>query len=206
LGAHRHLFVCLAAIVLGSSPAAAHPHVWATVRSEIVLGPDHKITGIRHAWTFDEFYTAMAIEGLDTNKDGVYSRQELQPLAQINVESLKDFDYFTLAKANGQAAAFAEPSSDYYVEFKDQLLTLYFTLPFKTPVKAKELAIEVYDPSYFVDFSFADKNPVKVVGAPPQCKVATSRAGETGVSSETPPADPSNWGAMYANRILVKCP
>jgi ABC-type uncharacterized transport system substrate-binding protein len=41
-------------------PAAAHPHVWATVRSEIVLDANHQITGIRHHWTFDEFYTAMA--------------------------------------------------------------------------------------------------------------------------------------------------
>ena len=53
-------------------PVAAHPHVWATVRSEIVLDANHQITGIRHHWTFDEFYTAMAVEGLDANKDGVY--------------------------------------------------------------------------------------------------------------------------------------
>jgi ABC-type uncharacterized transport system substrate-binding protein len=76
--------------------AIAHPHVWATVRSEIVFGADHRITGIRHHWTFDEFYTAMAVQGLDANGDGVYSKEELQPLAQVNVESLKDFDYFTL--------------------------------------------------------------------------------------------------------------
>ncbi len=75
--------------------AAAHPHVWATVRSEIVFGPDHRITGIRHHWTFDEFYTAMAVQGLDANGDGVFSKEELQPLAQVNVESLKEFDYFT---------------------------------------------------------------------------------------------------------------
>ena len=68
---------------------AAHPHVWATVRSEIVFGPDQKITGIRHAWTFDEFYTAMAVEGLDTDKDGTYSKEELAPLAKVNIESLK---------------------------------------------------------------------------------------------------------------------
>jgi ABC-type uncharacterized transport system substrate-binding protein len=43
----------------------AHPHVWATVRSEILFGPHHQIIGIRHAWTSDEFYTAMAIEGLE---------------------------------------------------------------------------------------------------------------------------------------------
>jgi len=37
------------------------------------------------------------------------------------------------------------------------------------------LAIEVYDPSYFVDFAFEEKDPVKAVGAPAQCKVSTSR-------------------------------
>ena len=30
----------------------------------------------------------MAVEGLDTNKDGLYSKEELKPLAQVNVESL----------------------------------------------------------------------------------------------------------------------
>ena len=35
------------------------------------------------------------------------------------------------------------------------MLTLNFLLPFKTPVKAKELKIEIYDPSIFVDFAFA---------------------------------------------------
>ena len=82
---HQRLLTLLLAFAgsLAHVPAVvAHPHVWATVRSEIVLDPNHKITGIRHAWTFDEFYTAMAVEGLDTNKDGVYSKEELQPLAK----------------------------------------------------------------------------------------------------------------------------
>jgi ABC-type uncharacterized transport system substrate-binding protein len=99
-----HVTLALAAIgFMALTPAAlAHPHVWATVRSEILLGPNHQITGIRHAWTFDEFYTAMAIEGLDANKDGVYSKEELQPLAKVNVESLKDFDYFTYVHFEGE--------------------------------------------------------------------------------------------------------
>jgi ABC-type uncharacterized transport system substrate-binding protein len=49
------------------------------VRSEILLNPDRQIVGIRHAWTFDEFYSAMAVQGLDTNGDGVYSAEELKP-------------------------------------------------------------------------------------------------------------------------------
>ena len=78
-------------------------------------------------------------------------------------------------------------------------MTLHFTLPFKTPVKAKELTVEVYDPSYFVDFTFADKDPAKVVGAPAQCKVRP-RARRDRVSSETPPVDPNNWGASTPTR------
>ena len=65
----------------------AHPHVWATVRSEILLDPNHQITGIRHAWTFDEFYSAMAVQGLDKNGDGVFSAEELKPLAEVNINS-----------------------------------------------------------------------------------------------------------------------
>ena len=37
----------------------------------------------------------MAVQGLDADNDGVYSKEELEPLAKINVESLKEFAYFT---------------------------------------------------------------------------------------------------------------
>ncbi len=112
LGHERRLKTCLAvALMSGAATSlAAHPHVWATVRSEIVFGPDQKITGIRHAWTFDEFYTAMAVEGLDTDKDGTYSKEELAPLAKVNVESLKEFAISSSCVAvRGEAAAAGEP-------------------------------------------------------------------------------------------------
>jgi ABC-type uncharacterized transport system substrate-binding protein len=193
-------------MLANAGTAAAHPHVFVTMASELVYNPDGSVKAIKHTWTFDDMFSVFATQGLESKKRGEFTREELAPLAKSNVESLKDFDYFTIAKANGRAAALAEPASDYYLEFKNQVLTLHFTLPFKTPVKAQELAVEVYDPSYFVDFAFAEKDPVKAVGAPAQCKVSTSRPGGGGVSSEAAPADPSNWGALYASKILVKCP
>jgi ABC-type uncharacterized transport system substrate-binding protein len=106
------------ALLVVPSSVPAHPHVWATVRSEIVLGPNHQITGIRHSWTFDEFYTAMAVEGLDTNKDGVYSKEELAPLAKVNVESLKEFDYFTFVHFDGEDDKLIKlkPPVDYWID------------------------------------------------------------------------------------------
>ena len=55
------------------------------------------------------------------------------------------------------------------------MLTLHFTLPFKTPVKAKALQVEVYDPEFFIDFGFAEKDPVRLVSAPAQCNATVEK-------------------------------
>src|SRR5262245_24277428 len=193
----------IAGLLTSAVSAQAHPHVFVTMVTEVVYAPDGSVQAVKHAWTFDDMFSVFATQGIQSKEKGKFTREELAPLAKTNVESLKDFDYFTLAKVNGKKAEFVDPTPDYYVEFKDQLLTLYFTLPFKAPAKAQELAVEIYDPSYFVDFSFAEKDPVKLVGASTQCKVSFVRPGETGSAQ---PLDPSNWGAQYANKILVKCP
>jgi len=107
---------CLAGML--AQPALAHPHIWVTVRST-VLYENGAIVGFRHAWTFDEYYTAMAIDGLDTNKDGVYSREELAELATVNVEALKEFSYFTFPKLKDQELAVGVPK-DYFLEHADR--------------------------------------------------------------------------------------
>ena len=81
-------------------------------------------------------FSTYALQGIETKTKGVYSREELAPLAQTNVESLKEFDFFTFAKADGKKEKFLEPV-DYFLEYKDGALTLHFTLPLKTPVKPK---------------------------------------------------------------------
>jgi len=91
--------VVLAALV---GAAQAHPHVWVTISSEVVYAPDGSATGVRHAWAFDDMFSAFATQGIETKQKGVFTREDLAPLAQVNVDSLKDFDYFTYAKANGK--------------------------------------------------------------------------------------------------------
>lgn len=161
-----------AALALGSGPAAAHPHVWVTVETT-VLYTDGSITGLQHKWTFDDMYTAMAIQGLDANGDGHYSREELAELAEVNIDGLKEFDYFTAAKL-GKAAIKAKPPVDYYLEFKDSLLSLHFTLPFEQPVlaDAPDFNFAVFDETFFIAFDFEKKNPVKLAGAPEGCSAS----------------------------------
>jgi ABC-type uncharacterized transport system substrate-binding protein len=71
------ILAALAALALfAAAPANAHPHVWVVARGEIVYGPDGAMQAIRYAWTFDEAFSAFAIQGLDKNNDGKLSRQE----------------------------------------------------------------------------------------------------------------------------------
>jgi ABC-type uncharacterized transport system substrate-binding protein len=95
-------------------PASAHPHVYVTVETT-VLYDKGTISGLRQRWLFDEFYTTMAIEGLDTNGDGIYDRKELGELAKVNVEGLASMDYFTFAKLGSQRLAFEAPK-DYWLD------------------------------------------------------------------------------------------
>jgi len=198
-------------MTLAANPAQAHPHVWITATSELIYAPDGSVTGVRHAWTFDDMFTTYALQGIETKTKGAYSREELTPLAQTNVESLKEFAYFTFAKADGKKEKFVDPV-DYYLEYKDSALTLHFTLPLRAPVKPKELVVEVFDPSFFIDFTLADKNPIKLVGAPAACQMKFERpndgsagAQKIGEQNFLSGAN-ANYGAMFANKITVDCP
>ena len=210
----RRLFGLLSlagAIALGAATAEAHPHVWITAKSEVVYAPDGAISGVRHAWTFDDMFSTYALQGIETKTKGVYSREQLAPLAQTNVESLKEFGFFTFAKADGKKEKFSEPV-DYYLEYKDEALTLHFMLPAKAPFKAKKAALEVFDPAYFIDFKFDEKDPIKLVGAPADCKLQFLRPNDGTANAQRlsennfANGDNSNYGAMFANNILVDCP
>jgi ABC-type uncharacterized transport system substrate-binding protein len=145
--------------------------------SELLYALDGSVTGVRHAWTFDDMFSAFATTGLQKT-NGTFSRDALQALAKVNVDSLRDYAYFTYAKINGrqQKGAFGAPI-EYWAEYdpKKFVLTLHLTLPFTKPIKAKSLEINVYDPEFFIDFGFAKSKPVTLVGAPAQCKLATDK-------------------------------
>jgi ABC-type uncharacterized transport system substrate-binding protein len=197
-----------------SGPALAHPHVWVTMQSELVYAADSSVTGIRHAWRFDDMFSTYALQGIESKKKGVFTREELAPLAEVNVTSLKEYDYFNYARIEGkkQKGAFADPI-DYWLDFTDSILTLHFTLPFKQPVRARNLEIDVYDPEFFINFEFVEDNPVSLIGAPAQCTLTTLRPNDmTYPSSQR--LDKSfqaseafaGMGSRFANKVLVKCP
>lgn len=209
------LMLCCVVLLMSVSPAplAAHPHVFVTVAAELLYDAEGQLTGVRHRWTFDEMYSASAILGLDKDGDGKYTRDELQELAKINVESLKEFDYFTFLQIEQTPVAFTDPT-DYYVEADDKgVLTLHFTLPTKLPLKHGSLKVDlsIYDPSFFIAFSFAPASPVTLAStAPKGCAVAIKKPDQDEAAAQLSESmfsgDASvNFGVSYADSAEILC-
>ncbi len=114
---HLALAAFGAIAILGAAPAQAHPHIWVTVQTTLQFDKG-TVTGIRHRWLFDEYYSTMAIQGLDANNDGIYDRKELAELATINIDGLKEMGYFTNAKLAEQPLTLDAPK-DYWLEYVD---------------------------------------------------------------------------------------
>ncbi len=213
----RYLATCvvIATLLLNAAPGQAHPHVWVTVQTKLLFNEAGAITGFRHAWTFDEYFTAFALQGMDTNGDGQYSQAELEPLARTNIESLGDFDYFTFAELGGEKLRRKDPV-DYRLAYDGTLLTLHFTLPLAEPVPAGhagQFAFSVYDPSFFVSFSLAQERPVTLADhVPAGCAIHIADAPAASTTTQTlgeaffDALDPSlDWGAQFAQDVSLAC-
>ena len=211
----RTFALAIAAAVALAAPVLAHPHVWVTAKAELVYGADGKVAAVRHSWTFDPAYSAFVTQGLDKNNDGALTPDELKDLAKVNTESLSDFEYFTHLKANGAKQGFDAPR-DQTMVFENGAATLSFHLPLKKPTANKMVALEVYDPSFFVAFAMAEgEGAIKLANAPKGCALTVSRPKQPAEAAQQQRLSEaffealtaaSEFGAGQAQKVIVACP
>jgi ABC-type uncharacterized transport system substrate-binding protein len=207
------LLIGLLAAVGVATPAAAHPHVQVQTATQVMFDGQGQAVALEMAWTFDEMYSSFALQGLDTNKDGVFSREELAELTKVNVENLGEQKYFTVMRHERRFVSFG-PARDAWSEVQGGKLILHLTVPIATPFKpgGKPLTVETYDPDYFVAFEPADGEPMRLVNAPQGCKLdyapprnTTSVANLSESFFQSLNAS-ANFGQQFAGRFTVNCP
>lgn len=243
------VFTALFCLFLGVSSLHAHPHVFVEARTKLVFDDNGNAIAVQHVFRFDDAFSAFAVQGFDTNKDGVYSREELAELAKVNIESMADFGYFTFGDNTRVELDFETPT-DYWLEvatvsLKDywmmkpedfeameedirlnggtmqettQLLELHFTLPMKEKSDSLDaITLDVYDPTYYVDFRFAEpETAVGTVNPPSQCNIvrrepppldaATAYAlAQIGPEQRELPPELQYAAASQINQIVVTC-
>lgn len=243
------LLIMLGLAFFGLRAAHAHPHVFVEARSSLVFDDAGNAVAIRHVFRFDDAFSAFAIQGFDKNQDGFYSRDELSELADVNIESMADFGYFTFGDNARIELDFGTPTdywlevttvplTDYWVMKPEDfeaiaedvrlnggtapesvdLLELHFTLPLKEiSDAARPITLDVYDPTYYVDFRFSQAdNALATVNAPGVCQItrkeppplddATAYAlAQIGPDQRQLPPELQSAAATQINQMIVTC-
>ena len=108
----------LAVLLVSAGIASAHPHVWVTVPDR---GGDRPQSGnhrLPSPWTFDEMYTSSPSWGSIRTATASTARRGYSPLAQTNIEALKEFEYFTFAFLGKDRLQMKDPPADYRLNTK----------------------------------------------------------------------------------------
>ena len=159
----RGLFACLA-IGLAASPAAAHPHVFAEAKLEIVAADDGQISELRNVWRFDEVFSSSVVLDFDKNGNMALDPEELAEVGKTVRDSLADFNYYTSITDNGKEIAVAKPDV-INVDYKDGQLLMFFAVKPGTPVNLKgKLAFGIYDPTLYASIDFARDDDMATMG------------------------------------------
>ena len=219
----RHLrgAVAAASIAAGltaAGPAFAHPHVFIDAKASLVFDAGGRLEAVRHVWRFDDAYSAFASQGLDTDGDGTLSVDELKPLADVNIESLVEFDFFTYLTVGDREVSFATPT-EYWLQSDDGRLTLYLTLAVEKPAEIRSLParVDVYDPTFYVSFGFVEDEPVALENPPAGCTTTVERPtdldptvaaslAEIGPEQRDLPAELLDITRDLTNGVTLSCP
>ena len=218
MAAGRNQYIVMAALLACASEAQAHPHVWIDMQSSIVFTDDGLIKGVDVEWTFDDGYAQMALDGLDLDGDGIYSQDELAPLTKENISSLKDYEYFTVMRVNGEQQKIGEVTDSGQI-YSNNKLSLHFQVPLEKPVdpKTSEFMVKIYDPEFFIAMDYVKDDPVDVVGKLPQsCKLVVKPVPTDAELDQTrtmlstkgkdwKPDTNEDFGAMFAQAVLIEC-
>lgn len=208
--------IILSCLVLGFAlmmprPADAHPHAWIDLRSGLVFDEDGRIEAIEQEWFFDYFYSAVIEEELVL--DGRPIDEVLDELAQINLSSLKDFNYFTDFIADGVPIAVGEVTM-YETKMRGERLWLKFTVPLVEPIDPRQQVVSysIYDPSYYIEMIHMEGEPIMLAGsAPVDCSALTKAPDPTfeavalASALDRTQTGPSNLGALFAEWVHVTC-
>ena len=147
----------------------AHPHIFVDARAAIRFNDAGEVVSVHNSWTFDEAYSAWSIQGLDTNNDGTVSREELQPLADDNMDGLAEYEYYTFAGEGPDNLKFVH-GSNATISLVDGRTTLDFDVALDHPYAIqKSLELAINDPEYYVAITFKDASAVTLVNAPKGC-------------------------------------
>lgn len=207
------------AVLLGllawAQTAQAHPHVFIDTGLEVIFDDQHRATGVRISWSYDDLTSLQIItdKGLDPDFDGNLTPEETAQLNGFDMHWDAGYPGDTYASMAGQPLPLSGPS-DWTVAYKDAKILSTHLRTFAEPiVLTSPLLIQVYDPTLYVGYYL--KLGTTVTNAPecsarvilPDLDAARAKldAAIAALPQDAEAAYPA-LGADFAEAMEVTCP
>ncbi|RJT38997.1 DUF1007 family protein [Mesorhizobium waimense] len=206
----------MAATFAAVESAAAHPHVFAEARLDVILSPDHQsVKALRHLWRFDDLFSSTVMMEFDKNSDLKLDDKELKDVADTVHASLAEFNYFQLVTVDGKDVAMTPPPHLMANFENDQLIILFESEP-KQPIKLSgKIDIGVYDPTFYTAIDFTEDSNITVEGLPSTCTKKVVRPDPDEAIAENQKTlteaffnDPTgtDMSKIFATKLELNCP
>lgn len=202
-------------LAFGASQAAAHPHIFAEARLEVVAGDDGKIAELRNVWRFDEVFSSSVLMDFDKNTNLKLDPPEQDAVGTTVRDSLADFNYYMSITVDGKAVPVQKPDI-IHVDYKDGQLLMFFAVKPAQPIPLKgKLAFGVYDPTFYTSIDFPNDEDMATIGdALKACKRSVVRPDPDQVLAQNQSTltdaffnDPTgtNMSKLFATRLELSC-
>lgn len=210
------LYCALGALVLGTTQAQSHPHVFAEARLDVVLTPDGRtVEALRHLWRFDDVFSSTVVMEFDKNGNNKLDDDELIAVRDTVYNSLGDYNYFQLVTANGKDVAMQQPA-EFAATFDNNQLIIMFEAKPKEPLKLSgTVDFGVYDSTFYTAIDFLEDDQMAVQALPGDCNRKVVRPDPDEIISQNQQSltdaflnDPAgnDMSKIFATRLELTCP
>lgn len=204
--------LALGGVIAGTAGVAAHPHVFAEARLDVVVGEGREVKALRHVWRFDDLFSSTVLLEFDTNQDLELDDEELELVASVVHESLAEFDYFQLVTLDGEDVRMNAPER-MAAYFQDNQLVIQFeSTPAQPLILSGKVDFGVYDPTFYTAIDFIEDSYMVVEGLPSNCSRAVIRpdpdeaiAQNQQTLTEAFFSDAVDFGSIFATRLELSC-
>ncbi|MGT3206237.1 DUF1007 family protein [Yersinia enterocolitica] len=195
-----------------SQIAEAHPHSFIDMDATFV-SEKQTLVGIKMVWTMDEITSAdLLYDAQNAKRDSeIWKKLAAEVMANVLGQH-----YFTDIYRDGKPVKYKNLPTEYHLSRKGHQAVLEFVLPLAEPqpLVGKPFIISTYDPTYFVDMTYADNKAVRLsTEMAKSCKLtlftpnpnASLQAYALSLDKSDSPGEDMELGKQFAQRITVQC-